>query len=191
MKKTYLLVGGVSIILSVIVYFYITTQTSSIRIPNTPHSIPALTVQDLMNATFTIDNTPITLRNGSTTIATLPDSASVTTVRYFGNELFTDLDQNDTTDAIFLITSNSGGSGTFFYVVALLQTDTGTIATPAYFIGDRIAPQPISFDTSSNTIAVNYADRPEGAAMSDPTSEGKTLYLQISNSTLIPAISPY
>lgn len=102
--------------------------------------------------------------------------------RYFGNELRTDLDGDGREDVAFYITHSPSGSGTFFYVVASLNTERGYVGTDAVFIGDRIAPQTI--DLSQNpqhqrVIAVNYAERRADDPMTAEPSVGKTMWLKL------------
>ena len=68
-------------------------------------------------------------------------SASKIVTRTFGNEATDDLNGDGKPDAALLLTQESGASGTFFYVVAALQTENGPVGTNAIFLGDRIAPQ--------------------------------------------------
>ena len=61
--------------------------------------------------------------------------------RYFGNTLVTDLNDDGRDDVVFLVTHEPGGSGTFFYAVAVLTTEDGYAGSDGYLLGDRIAPQ--------------------------------------------------
>src|SRR3990167_3443169 len=82
---------------------------------------------DYKDATYIIEGQPVKLgENG---------------VSYFGNEVKTDLDGDGIPDLAFLLTQESGGSGTFFYLVGAIQTPNNTYkGTHAVFLGDRIAP---------------------------------------------------
>ena len=80
------------------------------------------------------------------------------------------------------MTQEQGGSGTFFYAVAALNTERGYVGSDGYFLGDRIAPQ--STNESPNprhvdVIVVNYADRAPGEPMTAAPSVGKSAYLKI------------
>ncbi len=111
----------------------------------------------LMNLTFEIDGKSITLLDGTFEEKAAPDSALKSVTRYFGNETFGDLNADSKEDAAFLITQDGGGSGTFFYVVAAVQTESGYSGTNAILLGDRIAPQ--TTEIVDGQIVVNYADR--------------------------------
>lgn len=96
--------------------------------------------------------------------------------KYFGNELMTDLDGDGVDDVVFIITQENGGSGTFYYVVAALNTPRGYVGSEAILLGDRIAPQTIEKGTGK-IIVVNYADRATGEPFTTPPSVGKSLRL--------------
>jgi hypothetical protein len=103
-------------------------------------------------------------------------------VRYFGNQLITDLNEDGRDDVVFLVTHEPGGSGTFYYVVAALNTDNGYIGSDGYLLGDRIAPQTTEVSRNprhKNVIVVNYADRGRGEPMTSQPSMGKSAYLKL------------
>ena len=81
------------------------------------------TVGDYKDTEYVIDGTRIKLENGLAETEAAPGSASKIVTRYFGNELKTDLDGDGSDDVVFLVTQERGGSGTFFYAVAALETD--------------------------------------------------------------------
>jgi hypothetical protein len=93
------------------------------------------------------------------------------------------LNNDGVEDVVFLITQQTGGSGTFFYVVAAVSEKGSFKGTQAYLLGDRIAPQTTEIKTD-NTIVVNYAERAEGDAMTTPPSVGKSVYLKLDTQTL-------
>lgn len=132
---------------------------------------------DSRNATYTFSGTPIRLTNG---LSSLPqeDSASPIATEYFGNELEVDLDNDGRKDVVMLLTQNTGGSGTFFYLAGALNTKNGYVGTQAMLIGDRIAPQNINLDENGKTIIVNYADRAPGEPMTARPSMGKSMWVR-------------
>lgn len=107
--------------------------------------------------------------------------------RYFGNELKTDLDGDGREDVAFVITQNSGGSGTFFYAVAALNTKKGYVGSDGYLLGDRIAPQSTNVSPNPNqkyVVVFNYADRAAGDPMTTQPSVGKSAYLKLVPETM-------
>lgn len=143
----------------------------------------ALTTKDLMNSTFIISDTKVILQNGSEERALLPDSASEVVTKYFGNEVFTDINNDGKKDAVFLVTQNAGGSGTFFYAVGLVSTKFGYTGTKAILIGDRIAPQS-TVAMSGGLVDINYADRKPTDPMTTQPSIGKTLTIKLDAKTM-------
>lgn len=181
MKKSIIYVG-VIILIGVAIYFFLQRNP-----PNQNQ-----TFFDPRNSTFEVGNEPVTLTNGIavTELASSPD-AKITT-RYFGNELKHDLNNDGREDSVFLVTQDGGGSGTFFYVVAVLDTSNGFVGSGSYPLGDRIAPQSINIDEGTttlgtkrvNVIVVNYAVRKPNEPMTTPPSVGKTVWLKLDPSTL-------
>ena len=100
--------------------------------------------QDYKNATYIIEERPIALANGISELEATPGSNAKIITRYFGNEVRHDLDDDGREDVVFLLTQETGGSGTFFYAVAALNTPAGYVGSQAFFLGDRIAPKGIA-----------------------------------------------
>ena len=91
-------------------------------------------------------------------VAAAPGSASKITTQYFGNSAEGDLNGDGIPDTAFILTQNSGGSGTFYYVVAALKVSGVYRGTkPAILLGDRIAPQ--STEIKDGEVVVNYSTR--------------------------------
>lgn len=107
---------------------------------------------------------------------------------YFGNELKTDLDGDGAEDDVaFIVTQNRGGSGTFFYAVAALNTENGYAGSDGYLLGDRIAPQSTTISPNPRhkyVVVFNYADRAVGEPMTAQPSVGKSAYLKLNPTTM-------
>lgn len=148
---------------------------------------PGLILPDYKNATYRIDGQLVILKDGVAEVAAAPGSASKIITRYFGNEAKTDLNGDGKEDVVFLLTQETGGSGTFFYVVAAVQVSGGYEGSTAYFLGDRIAPQ--TTEIQNGIIFVNYAERAPTDPMSAAPSVGKSLRLTFNSQTMefIPA----
>ena len=142
---------------------------------------------DARNSSFGVEGARVTLVNGvaETQFASMPDVKVVT--RYFGNRVSHDLDNDGREDAVFLVTQDKGGSGTFFYVVAVLNTANGYVGSNSYLLGDRIAPQSMNIDEGQtaqgtmrdNVIVVNYAVRKPSEPMTTAPSVGKSVWLKL------------
>ncbi len=142
---------------------------------------------DYKDAEFVIEGQRVKLENGFAETEAAPGSpqagsASKITTRYFGNELKTDLDGDGTEDIAFILTQERGGSGTFFYAVAALDTEEGYVGSDGYLLGDRIAPQSTNVSQNArhkNVVVFNYADRAPGEPMTARPSMGKSAYLKL------------
>src|SRR3989344_2925791 len=140
------------------------------------------TATDYKNAEYIIDGQRVKLEDGLAEIEAAPGSASKIVTRYFGNEVIRDLNGDGRDDVVFILTQQSGGSGTFFYVVAALNTEDGYIGSEAYLLGDRIAPQTTELSQNpnhQNVIVVNYADSASGEAMTVAPSVSKSVWLKL------------
>lgn len=140
------------------------------------------TATDYKNGSYVIDGTPVQLVDGSADTPAAPDSEARVVTQYFGNELVTDLNGDGIDDVVFLVTQETGGSGTFFYAVAALQTENGYVGSDGYFLGDRIAPQTINESMNPRhkyVVVVNYVDRLPNEPMTAQPSVGKSVYLKL------------
>lgn len=156
--------------------------------PNQPSSVVTATSLDYKNATYLIEGQFVTLVNGFFEAESAPGSATKITTRYFGNEAFGDLNGDGKEDVAFLLTQSTGGSGTFFYVVAALETASGVEGTNAIFLGDRIAPQNTSIENGA--ITANYADRNPGEPFTTQPSLGISKYLKVEANLLVEINKP-
>ena len=137
---------------------------------------------DYKNATYIIEGQSVTLVNGKSEVAAAPGSAEKVVTQYFGNDATGDLNGDGVPDIAFILSQNSGGSGTFYYAVATLKTASGYQGTNAVLLGDRIAPQ--TTEIKDGQVIVNYADRNPGEPMTTQPSLGVTKYLIVQGATL-------
>lgn len=135
------------------------------------------------DATYIINSQPVAIRNGIFEMEAAPGSASKIITRYFGNEVKHDFDGDGREDVAFILTQEMGGSGTFYYVVAALNTKDGYVGSHGLLLGDRIAPQTTEMG-KGNIIVVNYADRAPGESFAVPPSIGKSLWLLLDPKTM-------
>lgn len=146
-----------------------------------------LSVPDYKNASYRIGGQEVTLVDGVAEVQSAPGSASKITTRYFGNELVTDLDGDGREDIAFILTQETGGTGTFFYAVAALNTENGYVGSDGYLLGDRIAPQPTTLSPNPKhkyVVVFNYADRATGEPMTSDPSVGKSAYLKLNATSM-------
>lgn len=139
------------------------------------------------DGTYIIDGKSVTLKNGISQTKAIFDSDTKIITKYFGNEVKHDFDGDGSEDYVFIITQETGGSGIFYYVVALLNTAGGPVGSHGVLLGDRIAPQTTSLDENNdriNVVVVNYADRNPGEPMTTKPSLGKSVWLKLDPKTM-------
>jgi len=154
---------------------------------NQPEGPAAVPGTEYRNAEYMIEGQRIKLADGLAETETSPGSVSRNITRYFGNELKTDLNGDGREDVVFLLTQQRGGSGSFFYAVAALNTSAGYLGSDGYLLGDRIAPQTTMLSGNprhKNVIVVNYGDRRPGEPMTAPPSVSKSVYLKLNAETV-------
>ncbi len=149
-------------------------------------------VTDEKNATYIIDGKPTTLKDGFSEVADKNGGNMKIVTKYFGNKVSHDLNDDGLEDVAFLLTQETGGSGTFFYLVGALNTSEGYIGSHAFYLGDRIAPQTTNINEGStsretnrkNVIVVNFAERlPEEPFTTQP-SIGKSVWVKLDPITM-------
>ncbi|MBN1779422.1 MAG: hypothetical protein JW816_04395 [Candidatus Buchananbacteria bacterium] len=172
MKKNFIIIGIIILVLVIGLGFYIyINQQKQARMQI-----------DYKNATYFIDNQPVTLVDGYAE-QSIDDSAAKIVTRYFGNEATGDLNGDAVSDVAFLLVQDSGGSGTFYYLAAAIKTEAGYIGTNAILLGDRIAPQTTEF--RDGQIIVNYATRRPNEPITAQASVGVSRYFKISDGGLV------
>lgn len=128
-----------------------------------------------LSVTYSVEGQSVTLIDGKLEVEAAPVSASKIVTMVFGEPVAGDLNGDRKADAAIILTQNSGGSGTFYYVVAALSDGNGAKGTNAVLLGDRIAPQNI--EIKNGQIIANYADRKLGEPMTAAPSVGVSKYL--------------
>ena len=149
---------------------------------------PAVPLADSpKNATYTIDGSAVTLVAGEAVTEPVPGGAKQISTKYFGNEVQVDINNDNREDVVFLLTQSTGGNGTFFYVVAALNTEAGWQGSQGFLLGDRVAPQTTELSQNPNhqaVIVVNYMDRSVGVPMTEQPSVGSSVWLKLDAQTL-------
>lgn len=174
MKQRNLLLSGVVIILIIAGIYWFSDKSSD---PSDKSS----NAFGFLNTSYVIENRPVTLVNGKAE-EVISDSASKITTEVFGEPANGDLDGDGKSDSAVILVQNTGGSGTFYYVAAALDTDAGVKGTAAVLLGDRIAPQ--TLEARDGAIIVNYAVRKPNEAMTVSPSVGVTKYLIVDGETI-------
>jgi len=152
---------------------------SAIVLPATPSKTA---LGDPLNGTYMIDSQSVTLVNGMSDQPAAPESSSDILTQVFGQPVYGDISGDGKKDAVFFVAQQTGGTGTFFYVIAAMAQGDGYVPTNAIFLGDRIAPQNI--DIVNGVAEVNYAVRKDTDPMTEQPSIGVTKYLYIKSGSL-------
>ena len=122
-----------------------TTSIPPTQIPqNSSNANPHLTLDQLKNSTYPSSFTAsgrIQLTNGQ---ATQDIAASKLTVQLADQYAFGDLNGDSLEDAAVVLISNSGGSGTFFDLAAVLNQNGRPNSVAAIQLGDRVQLKSIS-----------------------------------------------
>lgn len=140
------------------------------------------TAADYKHTEYLIDGQRVLLHDGVASTAAALGSAAMITTRYYGNEITTDLNNDGQEDFVFILTQETGGSGTNYYVVAALATEGGYEGSQAYLIGDRIAPQSIELSQNprhEHVVVVNYAKRATGEPMTAQPTVDTSVWLKL------------
>ena len=138
---------------------------------------------DPSNATYTIDSRTIRLTNGVFDEPTAPGSAAKATTRLTDNRASGDLNGDGKPDAAVVLTSSGGGSGTFYYAVALLGQGGGKgNATNAILLGDRIGVDAIRID--GGKIIIDTLERRPGEPFTTAPSVPSARTFQVKDGTL-------
>ena len=138
-------------------------ETPPVEEPETPTLPPAeenVTYKDIpegkspTNASYVIDGKLITLEDGKYE-EEIPNSSAKGAVNVFTTAQG-DLNDDNLADTALMLTKTTGGSGTFYYIVAAISQENNNVrGTNAILIGDRIQPQTV--EIIYGEIIVNYA----------------------------------
>ncbi|MEI6843242.1 MAG: hypothetical protein WCK48_01925 [bacterium] len=139
-------------------------------------------INNPLNTTYIIEGQKVKLVKGTAFVTSVPGSASKDVIMSFGGILTSDINKDEIPDSVLLLTKTTGGSGTFYYVVASISNKKSFVGTNAVYIGDRIAPQNLSI--KDGEIVLNYADRNPGEPFSTKPSLGVSKYYRVENGEL-------
>lgn len=112
---------------------------------------------DPANASFTFDDGPVTLSNGSGEKSSYENSGFFETVELLKEKAVGDLNADGKSDTVVLLARSGGGSGVFIYIAAFVSGPVSYRGTDALFIGDRVSPESVSIANSIATL--KYLDR--------------------------------
>lgn len=128
---------------------------------------PAVADPEYLNITYYIGGKPVHLVDGVAEDEAAPGSASRVVTRFSGKILETNLTGAGHDDVVLILTQETGGSGTFFYLVAAIRTTSGYVGSNGYFLGDRIVMQSVA-PGPGRSVIVRYLDHPAREPMAEP-----------------------
>ncbi len=181
-KNTAIIICIILLVIIILGIYWFTYSQKNVSNNNQPSPTSAF-VLDPKNCAYNIENQAVALVDGYSEQEVAPGSASKTITRYFGNEVSGDFNNDGFSDIAFILTQESGGSGTFYYLAVALGSKDKCIGTNAIFLGDRIAPQSTNFQNGE--IIVNYADRNPDEPMTEIPSVGVSKYFKITGNQLL------
>jgi len=94
-----------------------------------------------------------------------------------------DFDGDGSLDMAVVLTSDPGGSGTFYDLYVILNQNGQRQALPPVFLGDRIVVE--SVISVDSLIAVQYLDRAPGEPMTAPPTVSETRYFKVIDDALV------
>jgi hypothetical protein len=163
-------------------------QDTALKKENTTSSLIDLKTfeEQIKNASLTIPETDIhiTLVDGRATYSDAYNGGDVAFVSLLGAERIS----SQVTHVFADIVVNSGGSGTFHYIVLFEVRGKKVSYLSSFFVGDRVriesAKAVDGVSSGRYTLMVVYFDRMEGEAMSSEPTVKKQLLLFVNNGVL-------
>jgi hypothetical protein len=140
-------------------------------------------VADPLQASYLVEGQEVHLVDGRSEVEAAPGSATKTKTSIFGKPIYGDLDGDGDEEAAILLVQDPGGSGTFYYVAAALNSNGGYGGTNAVFLGDRVSPQ--SMEIRNGVIFANYAERRADEPMVAAPTVAKSKYLTLKKGELV------
>jgi hypothetical protein len=146
-----------------------------------PKEEKAPTDLDVENQTYAVEGDIFALVDGRATI-TVPDIPGATNeLTIFGEAEYGDLDADGDEDAAVWLMNDPGGTGKFYYAAFVINEGGDAKTVPAFFLGDRIAPQSLSIQ--SGTAVYSFADRKPDEPFSAEPTVGKSVELRFDKKT--------
>ncbi|MES2966688.1 MAG: hypothetical protein V4668_02790, partial [Patescibacteria group bacterium] len=129
------IIVGIVVVVGIIIALYFLKPSSPVELTTTSEKEQPTPIEmDYKNIAYTIDGMSIKLTDGVAENSAAPDSASMVTTRYFGNEYRSDVNNDGKEDVVFLLTQETGGSGVFYYAVAALKTESGYTGSDGFLL---------------------------------------------------------
>lgn len=137
---------------------------------------------DPLNFSYEIEGEKIQLVNGVSVSDIVPGSVEKLETSTFEKPAVGDLNDDKKNDSAILLVQDSGGTGLFCYLVAIVN-DFGVVKnTNSIFIGDRV--EPVSVKINAGKIELSYIDRNANEPMTVEPSVNLTRYFEVKDFVL-------
>jgi hypothetical protein len=123
------------------------------------------------------------LEQGRAERAIDPTSAIRQRTAVVGQPAHGDLDSDGHTDTALILAHHTGGSGTFYYVVAARGLPNGYRGSNGVLLGDRVRVEDVSL--RQGLVVVRYLDREAGEPMAAEPTVAHTMILKIERGELL------
>jgi uncharacterized protein (DUF2141 family) len=152
----------------------------------TPTATPPLTLDALKNAEYQSEfpaSKKAKLTDGKYQEDIVPGSATKLNIVLYPTAVFGDLNGDGVEDAAAVLVADPGGSGTFYYLAAVVNQNGTPKHVASVLLGDRVRLKSISIQ--SGEIAVNMVQQAPGDPMCCPTMEVTQKY-KLQGDKLVP-----
>jgi len=137
-----------------------------------------------LNTRFNINQSDIQLVNGYAEKSAAASYSNKITTQVWGAPKVADLNADGQQDAVLVLSQNTGGSGTFYYLVVAIRDGNIYKGGKGLLLGDRIQPQDIR--VADNRVTVEFLDRLENAPYTtSPTIPTKQLAIYDADNKLL------
>jgi hypothetical protein len=133
------------------------------QLRNAQYSLPLVGNQE---TSFRLVNGAVTLPNQLGTVQLLP-----------GKDAFGDLNGDGIPDAAVILVLNSGGSGTFFWAIAMLDVNGVPVQAARQFLGDRVLVNNVTI--ANGQVTVNFLTHGPTAALALPPTQPAVVTLRV------------
>jgi len=173
------------VIIALVVYVFVDSkdakQNKFANIDNSATSTKNVNF-DPLNFTYTLEDEKVTLVDGISKTDIVPGSVEKLETTVFEKPAVGDLNGDKKNDSALLLVQDSGGTGLFYYLVAVVS-DAGVVKnTNSIFIGDRI--DPVSILIEDGKVKLSYIDRNVDEPMTAEPTVKITKYLEVKNNIL-------